>query len=101
MNKILVAHQLYVEGEIVNVPIQYEILVDQNRKVYKCVVDIPEEKVPEWLSLREFEIPIVQQNNVTVTLFSEVRGLKNIDSALFLHDVEMQISLRETWQGLH
>jgi hypothetical protein len=99
--KVTVHHQQYETKEMNSLPVYYEVLKDGNRTTYKCEVRLQEKELPEWLNIKAFEIPKIYtpgDPGVTVTCFSEIQGIKNIDTALFIGEVEAQISLCEILQ---
>jgi len=76
-----------------NIPVAYEVHQEDNREVYKCSIDLAEHEIPEWLTVRDFEIPTVHERGVSVTHFSEVKGMRTIDTMLFVTRVFQSISL--------
>ena len=76
-----------------NIPVAYEVQQEGNREIYKCSIDLPEHEIPEWLTVRDFEIPTVHERGVNTTHFSEVKGMHTIDTMLFVTRVYQSISL--------
>lgn len=93
-------YRLYESGEVLKIPLLYEIIDEGNTKTYNCKLILPENEIPEWLTVTEFSIPTVYEPGspgVTITSFSEVKGIGNIDSALFVGEVYRQIWRYERW----
>ena len=100
---IIVPYALYdKKDERVSVPVTYEIKQDGNRTTYACSID--EARLPEWLTIKDFEIPTVYrpgEPGVHVTEFSAIKGIGNVDTALFVGAVHSAIFLRESWEARH
>jgi hypothetical protein len=93
---VTVIHKLYDGIEEFSIPVSYEVKNEGNRTAYKCKVALTEGEIPDWLTVTEFEIPIIYtpgNPGVTVTAFGEVKGIKTIDTAMFIVEVEQQISI--------
>lgn len=93
-------YQLYDSKEHTNIPITYTVKTEGQRTIYNCKVALQDNEIPQWLRLREFAIPTVYtpgNPGVYVTLFSEVQGVNNIDSALFTGSVHQSIFVRESF----
>lgn len=99
---INVLYKLYEnEKEHVNIRVVYDVETDGKKEIYKCSVNLSDNKIPEWLTLTNFEIPTVHQSGhpgVSITSFSEIKGIKNLDTAFFIQQVYQTIQLKE---GLH
>lgn len=99
---IVVPYKLYDSDEYANIPIAYTVETKGQRTVYNCKVALQDDEIPEWLSLREFAIPTVYtpgNPGVYATLFSEVQGVNNVDSALFTGSVHQSIFTRESFDA--
>ncbi len=97
---IVIRYVLYGSKEVIKVPLHYEITQEGNTEICHCKVDLPENAILEWLTVEEFSIPTVYEPGspgVTITSFSEIRGIKNIDTALFIGEVNRQIWVAERW----
>lgn len=94
-----VLYTLYDSIEHVDIPVVYDIETEGCRETYKCFVNLPNNEIPEWLTLTYFEITTVHQSGdpgVIITLFSDIKGIKNLDTAFFIQKVHQTIQLQES-----
>ena len=99
----MVIYNLYDrKEEYASVPIEYTVEIEDKREVYKCTVELEDSEMPEWLSVKVFEIPTYYDpRGVRVTTFSEVRGITNIDTALFIGQVHQAIFFKESYDAMN
>lgn len=71
MKKINVVYTLHEKEETVTIPVTYTSEQTGKRQVLKCEVELPEEKLPDWLKLKTFEVPIIHDEMVTSTHYSD------------------------------
>lgn len=96
--RIKVSYTPYGSEVIMGIPVAYEIEENGTREVYKCAVELTGSDIPGWLDITRFDIPKVTMNNVIVTRFSEISGIRSIDTALFIATVDQTISIAEMVQ---
>lgn len=95
---VKVVHKQYEGIETYSVPVMFKIIIEGRTTIYDCKVDLPREELPEWLTVTEFQIPHVYtpgNPGVTMTAFGDVKGIGNIDTAIFVAEVEASISVCE------
>lgn len=96
---LTIKYTLYEGGDTYTIPVLFRITNEGNTTIYNCKVDLPNDRIPAWLTVTEFQIPHYYtpgNPGVTATAFSEVRRMGNIDTILFVTEVETQISVSET-----
>ncbi len=62
--------------------------------IYNCKVDLPADKIPEWLAITEFSIIKAYKDGLTVTS-KKYSPLGNIDTDLFVDEVMKHIRVNE------
>jgi hypothetical protein len=97
---VVINHKLYDGEEVFSIPVFYDVFKDGNHTTYNCKVALTANRVPEWLTVTEFSIPIIYMPGspgVTMTAFSDVKGIRNVDTAIFVTEAEQQIFVAEQY----
>jgi hypothetical protein len=95
---VVVNYKLYDTETYAKIAVSYEIETDEKRVIYKCLVNLTGDRIPEWLTVTAFEIPTVHEAGspgVNITSFSEVKGIRNVDTAFFIQQVYQSIFVKE------
>jgi hypothetical protein len=92
---ISIPYTLYETKEIISIPLLYTIETTSKSETQVCKVNLQDEQIPRWLTIKEFRIKTVFGDMVNVTCFSDIVGIKNVDTALFIHQVHDSIFIAE------
>lgn len=93
--------QLTQKDEYVFIPIRYTVEQENEAvTVYSCKVDLPTDKIPEWLAPHEFSIRKVYKKPITVTKLSHNKNWGSVDAVLFADETSKHINVREINQSM-
>jgi hypothetical protein len=93
MDKVIrIPMQLTQKDEYVSIPVRYTVERENEAvTIYSCKVDLPKDKIPEWLTPHEFSIRKVYKKPVTVTQLSHIKNWGSVDAALFADETAKHI----------